>query len=92
MWAAGSFFDQARSSSHGDVKNRARVGGRSAFFMTEWSVVGTFLARRGDWQSFSKHCDAPTAALAREWALSEIGGCHGVKRSQVRIATVTEKL
>ena len=58
--------------------------------MPHWSVVGSFLARRADWQPFTKTCDAPSAEQAREWALSEIGGCHGVPRSRVRIATVTE--
>jgi ribosomal protein L20A (L18A) len=58
--------------------------------MTHWEVRGSFLARRGDWQMFTKRCDAESAAQAREWALSEIGGCHGVKRSQIRIQDVTE--
>ena len=73
-----------------DVINRARVADRSASFMVEWTVAGSFFARRGDWQVFSKRCEAPTAAQAREWALSEIGGCHHVKRSRVRIVSVTE--
>lgn len=58
--------------------------------MPHWSVSGTFLARRWDWQPFTKRCDAPSADQAREWALSEIGGCHGVKRGRIRIASVTE--
>jgi ribosomal protein L20A (L18A) len=55
-----------------------------------WSVTGTFLARRWDWQKFAKSCEAPSAEQAREWALSEIGGCHGVPRTRIRITAVTE--
>ena len=58
--------------------------------MSHWSVTGQFFARRDDWQTFTKTCDAPDAAQAREWALSEIGGCHGVKRTRIRIDSVTE--
>ena len=58
--------------------------------MAHWAVKGTFLARRGDWQGFTKTCDAPSADQAKEWAFSEIGGCHGVKRRLVRIASVSE--
>ncbi len=58
--------------------------------MTVFIVQGTFYARRGYWQAFSKQHDADSAEIAREWALSEIGGCHGVKRSRIRVETVTE--
>ena len=58
--------------------------------MPHWSVRGTFLARRADWQSFTKECEASSAAQAREWALSEIGGCHHVKRNLIRIEAVDE--
>lgn len=58
--------------------------------MPEWEVVGTFQARRATWQKFSKRHEAPSAELAREWALSEIGGCHGVPRRLIRIEAVTE--
>ena len=58
--------------------------------MATWAVSGVFLARRDDWQKFTKTCDAPSAELAKEWALSEIGGCHGVKRRLIRIAGVSE--
>jgi ribosomal protein L20A (L18A) len=58
--------------------------------MARWSVSGSFLARRDDWQAFTKTCDATSAEQAREWALSEIGGCHGVPRRRVRIASVSE--
>ncbi len=58
--------------------------------MARWSVSGSFLARRDDWQAFTKTCDAPSAAQAREWALSEIGGCHGVPRTRIRIDSVSE--
>ena len=57
--------------------------------MPSWTVHGWFYARRGYWQSFAKACDAPTPEAAREWILSEIGGCHHVKRHQIRIADVT---
>ena len=58
--------------------------------MPRFRVEGTFLARRGYWQPFAKEHDAPTPEVAREWAYSEIGGCHGVKRPLVRIASVVE--
>ena len=58
--------------------------------MPHWVVSGTFLARRWDWQRFAKTCEAPSAEQAREWALSEIGGCHGVNRTRIRIASVAE--
>lgn len=58
--------------------------------MAHWSVAGVFLARRADWQKFTKVCEAPDAAQAREWALSEIGGCHGVSRRRIRIDSVSE--
>lgn len=58
--------------------------------MPNWSVTGTFLARRWDWQKFAKSCEAPSAEQAKEWALSEIGGCHGVPRTRIRITAVTE--
>jgi ribosomal protein L20A (L18A) len=58
--------------------------------MGRWAVSGSFLARRGDWQTFTKNCDADSAAQAQEWALSEVGGCHGVKRTLIRIASVSE--
>jgi len=58
--------------------------------MTHFKVVGTFYARRNYWQPFTKVHDADSADLAREWALSEIGGCHHVKRSHIRIESVSE--
>ena len=59
--------------------------------MVSWSVTGSFYARRGAWQSFTKHCEAPSAEQATEWAYSEIGGCHHVKRRQIRITAVAEE-
>ncbi len=53
-----------------------------------YRVSGSFLARRGYWQPFTKDHDAPTPEVAREWAYSEIGGCHGVKRQLIRIDSV----
>ncbi len=58
--------------------------------MPVYRVEGTFYARRDFWQPFSKSHEADTPELAREWALSEIGGCHGVKRQHIRIGSVTE--
>lgn len=58
--------------------------------MGEWKVSGAFLARRHYWQSFHKTCEAADAGAAREWAFSQIGGCHRVRRVQIRIDTVTE--
>jgi ribosomal protein L20A (L18A) len=58
--------------------------------LAHWAVTGEFFARRADWQRFVKTCEASSAAQAREWALSEIGGCHGVKRYSIRIESVTE--
>ncbi len=57
--------------------------------MPSFTVEGTFYARRGFWQPFSKVHDAPSKEAAVEWALSEIGGCHGVKRRQIRIHKVS---
>ncbi len=58
--------------------------------MPQWTVRGTFLVRRGDWQSFAKSCEAPSPDAAKERVLSQIGGCHGVPRTLIRIQTVTE--
>jgi len=58
--------------------------------MPVFTVEGSFYARRGYWQRFTKTHDAESAEVAREWALSEIGGCHHVKRSQIRIDSVGE--
>ena len=53
--------------------------------MPLWKIEGSFYARRGFWQVFRKECEAASEAAAREWALSEIGSCHHVKRHQIRI-------
>ena len=58
--------------------------------MPRFRVTGSFLARRGYWQPFVKEHDAPTLETARDWAYSEIGGCHGVKRPLIRIESVVE--
>ncbi len=58
--------------------------------MPIYTVSGRFYARRDDWQVFRKRHDATTPELAREWALSEIGGCHGIQRRNIRIDSVTE--
>lgn len=59
--------------------------------MPAFKVQGSFYARRGYWQSFTKIHDAQSAEIAREWALSEIGGCHHVKRHQIQIDSVAEE-
>jgi ribosomal protein L20A (L18A) len=59
--------------------------------MPTFTVVGSFYARRGYWQAFTKRHDADSAETAREWALSEIGGCHRVKRHEIRIASVSQE-
>jgi len=56
--------------------------------MPIYTVTGAFYARRGYWQAFTKRHDADTPETAREWALSEIGGCHRVKRHEIRIDSV----
>jgi ribosomal protein L20A (L18A) len=58
--------------------------------LPKYLVAGSFFARRGYWQPFTKEHDAPSPETAREWAYSEIGGCHGVKRRGIRIDSVTE--
>ncbi len=57
--------------------------------MPLYTVRGSFYARRGFWQSFAKEHEAPSEAVATEWALSEIGGCHRVKRHRIRIDSVS---
>jgi ribosomal protein L20A (L18A) len=64
----------------------ADLGGAVAHF----AVTGTFLARRDDWQSFTKTTEADSPDQAKEWALSEIGGCHHVPRTRIRITKVAE--
>jgi ribosomal protein L20A (L18A) len=58
--------------------------------MPSFTVRGAFYARRGYWQTFTKTHEADSGDMVREWALSEIGGCHHVKRHQIRIESVTE--
>jgi len=58
--------------------------------MPMYTVLGSFYARRGYWQSFRKSHEAPSSDAAREWTLSEIGGCHHVKRQLVRIDSIAE--
>ena len=56
--------------------------------MGAFVVTGSFYARRGDWQPFRKRHEADSPEQAKEWALSEIGGCHHVKRHLIRIESV----
>lgn len=58
--------------------------------MAHFAVTGTFLARRDDWQTFTKSAEADSPEQAREWVLSEIGGCHHVPRTRIRISKVAE--
>ena len=58
--------------------------------MPLYTVTGSFYARRGYWQGFTKTHEAKDPDTAREWALSEIGGCHHVKRHEIRVDSVTE--
>jgi ribosomal protein L20A (L18A) len=59
--------------------------------MVEYSVRGSFRARRGYWQPFVMARAAASEAAAREKVLSELGSCHGVKRALVRIESVAEQ-
>ncbi len=58
--------------------------------MPTFTVRGAFYARRGYWQKFTMTHEADSGDTVREWALSEIGGCHHVKRHQIRIDSVAE--
>jgi ribosomal protein L20A (L18A) len=58
--------------------------------LAHFAVIGTFYARRDDWQSFTKTTEAASPEQAREWAMSEIGGCHHVPRTRIRITSVAE--
>lgn len=58
--------------------------------MPMYRVRGSFYARRGYWQPFTKLHDAENSESALHWALSEIGGCHHVKRNLIRIDSVGE--
>ena len=60
--------------------------------MPMYTISGRFYARRDDWQVFHKQHDALTPDQAREWALSEIGSCHGIQRRNIRIDTIAEVL
>jgi ribosomal protein L20A (L18A) len=58
--------------------------------VAQWTIIGSFHARRNFWQGFQKTCEAGSAVAAREWAYSQIGGCHRVKRGKIRIDSVAE--
>jgi ribosomal protein L20A (L18A) len=72
------------------VMRGARVRAPPNSAMPIYTVRGAFYARRAYWQPFTKRHDAESPEQAREWALSEIGGCHGVKRQRIRIDEVSE--
>ena len=65
-------------------------GRRAEVDVTMYSVRGTFYARRDYWQTFTKEHEADSKETAVHWVLSEIGGCHNVKRHLIRIESVTE--
>jgi ribosomal protein L20A (L18A) len=56
--------------------------------MPMYTVRGSFYARRGYWQPFTKQHEADDPETATHWAYSEIGGCHNVKRHLIRIDAV----
>jgi ribosomal protein L20A (L18A) len=58
--------------------------------MPTFTVTGRFYARRNFWQPFTMRHEAESKEMALHWALSEIGGCHHVKRHLIRIESVTE--
>ncbi|HTS33147.1 MAG TPA: 50S ribosomal protein L18Ae [Thermoplasmata archaeon] len=59
--------------------------------MPLYKVRGSFYARRDYWQPFTMEHEADTKETAVHWALSEIGGCHGVKRHLIHIDAVDEE-
>jgi ribosomal protein L20A (L18A) len=74
----------------GIVKWPALVGGAARLpNVSTWKIQGSFYARRGYWQVFTKECEAETDAAAREWVLSEIGSNHHVKRHEIRIVQLS---
>jgi len=74
----------------GSVKWPSLVGATARTgTMPMWTIEGSFYARRNYWQSFHKECEAASEAAARDWALSEIGSCHHVKRHEIRIERVS---
>jgi len=62
---------------------------RQVVGMSQFTVSGSYLARRGYWQNFTKTLEAVDPAGARERAFSQVGGSHHVSRQYIRIATVT---
>ena len=56
--------------------------------MTEYSVTGSFRARRGYWQPFVLRRTADSEARAREQVLSDLGSRHRVGRELIRIDTI----
>ena len=55
-----------------------------------FAVKGRFFARRGYWQTFTKHLEATDENGAKEAAFSSIGGSHHVARHLVTIEAVEE--
>lgn len=52
--------------------------------MGQYTVSGRFQAREG-WQEFSTSIEATNENVAEEYAYSEFGSKHGLKRTQVEI-------
>ncbi len=57
--------------------------------MAEYAVSGEFQSRGGT-QLFTRTVEAPNPDVARDRVLSQFGSEHGLKRTQVDIAEVTE--
>ena len=55
--------------------------------MSEFTVSGKWQARDG-WQEFEKTIEADNEDVAEEYAYTEFGSKHGLKRTQVEIEEV----
>ena len=75
----------------GRVKKCSPVGATLRSAIPLYTVHGSFYARRDYWQPFTMTHEADTKETAVHWALSEIGGCHGVKRHLIHIDSVVEE-
>jgi ribosomal protein L20A (L18A) len=56
--------------------------------MNEYTVSGTFRARRGYWQPFVLRRSAESEDRAREQVLSDLGSRHRVTRHLIRIESI----
>jgi len=55
--------------------------------MSEFTVTGRWQARDG-WETFEKGIEAENEDVAVEYAYTEFGSKHGLKRTQVEIEEV----